>query len=121
MRRWIVAAGCAVVVVLCIVYYRFDPTSSSFFPPCPVHALTGLQCPSCGIQRALHCFLHGEMMAGLRYNWYLLLALPYVILVLVAEVFASERMKRLLYHRVTLMTYVATYCIWFVLRNIIGA
>ena len=48
--------------------YRFDPATTGYFPPCPVRALTGFQCPGCGTTRALHALLHGDFAAAFRFN-----------------------------------------------------
>ena len=42
------------LVALTIIYYRVSPTSSVFFPKCAFLMLTGLKCPGCGSQRAVH-------------------------------------------------------------------
>ena len=57
----LVAAGLA-------LFYLFDPTTTRFFPACPVRALTGFQCPGCGTTRALHALLHGDVQAAFRFN-----------------------------------------------------
>lgn len=58
--------------------YLFDPVRSGVYPICLLHAWTGLYCPGCGSLRALHCLLHGDLAAALRFN-----AL-FVLLVLIA-------------------------------------
>lgn len=45
-------------------------------PQCPVHMLTGLQCPGCGAQRLIHALLHGDIVGAWHANAFLLLALP---------------------------------------------
>jgi hypothetical protein len=44
-------------------------------PLCPLHALTGLPCPTCGMTRAANALLRGDLVAALRWN-------PFVTLVL---------------------------------------
>lgn len=57
LRQWShVIAGAATAG--CAVLYRFSPTEHGFYPRCPFHALTGLQCPGCGGTRAMYQMLH---------------------------------------------------------------
>ena len=46
----------------------FDPATTGWFPSCPLHALTGWQCPLCGSLRAVHALWHGAPLAALAYN-----------------------------------------------------
>lgn len=66
--------------MLAVVYAVFDPASADFFPACPFHAFTGLLCPGCGSQRALHHLLNFEIQAAYSLNPLLIIALPYIIL-----------------------------------------
>jgi len=50
------SAGLAVLAAL----YLFDPATGNYYPACPVHQLTGLQCPGCGGLRAMHQLMHGN-------------------------------------------------------------
>jgi hypothetical protein len=45
-----------------------DPRASGAYPRCPLHAMTGLWCPGCGITRALHDALHGDLASALSTN-----------------------------------------------------
>lgn len=49
--------------------------------PLPFHALTGWDCPACGGQRALHSLLHGRFGEALRFNPFLVVAVPYLLAV----------------------------------------
>ena len=48
--------------------FFFDPATTAWFPWCPFHELTGLNCPFCGAARALHALLHLDVVAALRAN-----------------------------------------------------
>ncbi len=37
-------------------------------PLCPLHAVTGLPCPTCGMTRGLGCLLQGNVKAGILFN-----------------------------------------------------
>nr|WP_242610765.1 DUF2752 domain-containing protein [Aquimarina brevivitae] len=62
-------------------YYSFDPeqSSSGFFPSCPFHYLTGLHCPGCGSQRAIHDLLHGRFGEAFSHNALLLVLIIYIL------------------------------------------
>ena len=68
--------GAALTGVALIVLFLFDPTNSSWYPPCIFHKLTNLDCPGCGSSRGLHCLLHGELARAADHNVLLFLALP---------------------------------------------
>jgi hypothetical protein len=52
-----------------LVYVRaVDPARGGAFPVCPFHRLTGLWCPGCGMTRALHALLHGDVAAAVSSN-----------------------------------------------------
>jgi len=73
-------AGCVLLYVL------FDPVQHAWMPWCPLHKLTGWNCPACGMQRALHALFGGRLAEALAYNYFFILSLPYVLALLVAEV-----------------------------------
>lgn len=65
------------VLAALLVYYRLDP-SQHFFPRCPLHWLTGLHCPGCGTQRALHALLHCHWQQAAGHNLLAALYAPVV-------------------------------------------
>lgn len=40
----------------------------AWYPPCPLHATTGVLCPGCGSARTLHDLAHGDIMAAAGHN-----------------------------------------------------
>ena len=108
-------------LVLLGVYYHFDPTSSGWIFKCPFHMLTGLDCPACGNQRALHCILHMQWAKAWGYNPFLFVSLPYLILLAVSALF-KERLKVLwsaISNRKVVIIYAVAICIWWIVRNLI--
>lgn len=57
----------------------FNPSTSGFFPVCPLHALTGFNCPGCGLTRGFHSLFHGDILAALQFN----LMLPIYLLIFI--------------------------------------
>ena len=70
------AVAVAVGIVVALVYFFLDPTRVAIFPPCLFHQVTGLDCPGCGAQRALHQLLHGHIIAAIRLNAMFVVSLP---------------------------------------------
>lgn len=66
----LIILGGGVVVGLTALYW-IDPSIHSLFPPCVFHALTGLLCPGCGLTRAVHESLHGNVHAAISFNPFL--------------------------------------------------
>ena len=84
-------AGMAVMLAVLVfagtaLYLTVDPESSSLFPKCPFLLLTGLECPGCGSQRAIHSLLNGDLPAAVHYNLLLVSSIPYLVSVAVLEV-----------------------------------
>jgi hypothetical protein len=78
-KRKLVIIGMGIIVVVgAIIFYFNDPATSSFFPPCPFHLITGLWCPGCGSGRALHGLLHGDILHALDLNPLMVLSLPFL-------------------------------------------
>jgi hypothetical protein len=45
-----------------------NPSTSNFFPICPLFALTGLACPGCGLTRGFHSLFHGDIISAIDFN-----------------------------------------------------
>lgn len=109
-------------VILLVVYGSFDP-ASHFFPPCPFRRLTGLSCPGCGSQRAIHQLLHGDIRAAFRYNPMLLPGLAYVAAGMFLQVRAdpaSVRLRQRYFGRHAAWSALFILLGYWILRNIIG-
>ena len=84
-----VLLGVAALGVGTVVFF-FNPSTHHFYPVCLFHALTGLNCPGCGMTRALYALLHGNVMLALKYN-----ALFVVSLVAVAAWGAKSAVRKM--------------------------
>lgn len=71
--------GVVLLALLSYLYYRYDPMEHAWFPKCPFKAVTGLDCPGCGSQRAIHALLHGHFGEAMRYNVLILPFIPYLL------------------------------------------
>lgn len=86
---WCVA-GCVVAALL----YLYSPEATRWYPRCPFHSITGLNCPGCGSLRALHAMLHGRVVEAFCCNPLLVVCLPMAGTFLVVRVFGALALNR---------------------------
>jgi hypothetical protein len=107
--------------LLLLIYALVDP-ALGYFPSCLIYRSTGLRCPGCGTQRALHALLGGRLGEALHYNYFLLIMLPLGLLYLALPRYGERwpRLARLLRHPATLLLLALLTLGWVVLRNCYG-
>jgi hypothetical protein len=91
-----VLLGATALGVGAMVFF-FNPSTHAFYPICVFHALTGLNCPGCGMTRALYALLHGNWLQALKDN-----ALFVGSLVLAVIWSARLAVRKMRHQRVTL-------------------
>lgn len=80
MRKFIVIPLSIIFPIIFIsLYYFYKEADSGWSMQCTFHQVTGLQCPGCGGQRALHYLLHGDFLTALRYNALFVIFIPFFI------------------------------------------
>lgn len=121
MRRGLLLlVAIVVVMVMGVVYYALDPSSSGLFPKCAFLEFTGYKCPGCGSQRAIHALLNGDVVAAFKYNALLFISIPWIAVCIYAE---SQRVRNpKLYLRLNsqllIWLFLIMVLLWWVLRNI---
>ncbi|MFW2333201.1 DUF2752 domain-containing protein [Ilumatobacter sp.] len=78
-----IACGCCMLAGAAYVAAE-NPSDGGTFIPCPFRTLTGLWCPGCGMTRATHHLLRGNVMQALHYNLFVIV----ILLALTAAWFA---------------------------------
>lgn len=63
----------------CALLVARDPNATGSYGLCPFRAVTGLDCPGCGLLRGTAALLHGDVARALDHN----LLLPVILLALV--------------------------------------
>ena len=67
-ERILAAAGITAAASGAFFVGYFNPTTAGFFPVCPLHVMTGLNCPGCGLTRGFHALFHGDILGALHFN-----------------------------------------------------
>lgn len=110
------------LITAVIIIFRYNPEEQYWFPKCMFYQLTGLQCPACGSQRAIHAFLHGNFAQAFKYNPFMIISIPYAVGIVFATTIETPfftKMKTIFLHEVSVYTYVVLFVFWWILRNII--
>lgn len=90
-------------------------------PRCPSKLITGLDCPACGVQRALHAALHGDIGAAWHFNPFLLIGLPYLLLATWGScrtLPGNRQAHRISHHPLAAYGYIAIFFCWWIARNL---
>lgn len=125
LRRRRLYAGLIVAAAVCVVLaavwiYRVDPEGSVYSPKCVFYMLTGLKCPGCGSQRAIHALLHLRIGEAFRYNALLVLSIPFLLLLCFS--WATRRRFPVMHARLNgqavIWTVLAVIITWWIIRNI---
>jgi hypothetical protein len=123
-RRTNLGIGAVVLIVLASVYFLFDPGSSSLFPKCPFLLLTGLECPGCGSQRAVHELLNMNFLAAIRSNALVVVSIPYIITGIILEISdiqtpQIDRLRNTLYGVRAIYIVLTVIIAFWIIRNLI--
>lgn len=120
-RAWALVVGLLIAGVAGLVFYQQGP-SASFLPHCMFHRLTGLNCPGCGMTRAVHAALHGRLGEAFRFNPVGMILFPAALAGIGAELIGWLRGKPLpLRFRVSRpwgWALVGVMIVFWILRNI---
>lgn len=103
------------------LYYKINPQSDYFFLKCPFKMATGLDCPGCGSQRALHSLMHGEFRQAFSYNPIFIFAIPYLFAGILLEWFGLKykypQLRKILFGTKSIYLAATIIIVFFVLRN----
>jgi uncharacterized protein DUF2752 len=116
----IVFLAIALILVLSL-YFFYSPNEFLFFPKCPFYSITGLYCPGCGSQRAIHEIFHGNLWEGLKHNLLFILlfvVLWYQIIIYVLEISGRKIKKNVLHKPLTTYAILIIIILFWILRNI---
>lgn len=109
------------IIGLLLFYFFYNPAQYSIFPRCPFNRLTGLFCPGCGSQRAIHQILHGYFINGISHNLLIGLAvfvIAYDAFIHLTNNVLNKNFKNILHYSKITYTILILIVLFWVLRNI---
>lgn len=121
VKRLLILCG---LLGLAVLLYAVDPEQSRWMPRCLFHQWTGLACPACGTQRAVHHLLHGHIREAVAYNPFLLVSMPYIAALIGGACFdggeRGSRLKAFCEDRRVVGSYLVLIIAWWIGRNVVG-
>lgn len=121
-NKILAVAGGGLLAMALVYFYTHNPEQGGAFLPCPLRVTTGLSCPGCGSQRAIHYLLHGEFLRAWRYNELLPVYVLYGSLLLTFGLWDGlpqkfPRVYRWLRSKPVVLGFLALMAVHFIWRN----
>lgn len=110
----------AIAVFFIIVLYKNVNPATAPFPRCPFNLLTGLKCPGCGTQRAIHLLLNLKIGDAFKQNAVFVVFVPIVLFLILAELLKTRLPKLYTFSSSSYLSYglLVVIILWWLLRNI---
>jgi len=110
-----------VILIFLFLFFFFNPQHSIFFPKCPFYLLTGLQCPGCGSQRAIHSLLNLDIVQAFHYNALFVISIPYIAIGVYLEYFNGKvklpKLRKILFGENACYIILIITISFFIIRN----
>jgi hypothetical protein len=117
-------AGVFALIAGSFIYFNYNPATNVWFPKCPFLLATGLKCPGCGSQRAVHALLHFDFHGAFASNALLIVSIPYILLLLAGYIVRHFRPQSsfpfLIQHPFVIWSFFAIVLAFWIARNICG-
>lgn len=88
-----VLLGMGVLAVAAFFLWKKGSSDLPWLPGCTFHRLTGFHCAGCGMTRAAHAALHGEVRQAFRYNPLGMVLLPLAVIGISLEIHSWLRVS----------------------------
>lgn len=118
---WAAPAAVGVAAVGACVVAGLTDSGDTWLPVCPLKTMTGLDCPGCGMTRALRALTHGQLGAAADHNLLLVVALPLLIVLWALWLGRSlglTQARLITWQRSTVVTVVAVLLGFWLLREL---
>ena len=121
-NKFLYIFGILFLLGILVFYYFVNPLSNNFIIKCPFKTITGLDCPGCGSQRAVHDLLHGNFKSAFSDNALFIIALPYAFVGILFEWFSLKyrypKTRKILFGKTAIYIVAVTIILFFILRNL---
>lgn len=111
------------IIILVMLYKTYNPNGSIYFPKCPFKELTGLECPGCGSQRAIHYLLNFDVSNATKENVILVLSIPYILVGIVFDALKNPnenilKWRKILFGQKAIFLVLTIIIAFWIIRNL---
>ena len=107
------------IIGVCVYFYQFNPSvNEGYFLRCPTNSIFGINCPGCGVQRAIHHLLHLELMEAFRANLLFVLSLPFLFFIGIDSILGTKKTTQLLSNKFVIVGLLLVVLLFGILRNV---
>lgn len=120
-RMFLMGWGGVVALALFTAYVYFSNPFEGRVTICVFHALTGLDCPGCGMTRAAWLLMHGHPIQSLKQNPFLFVVIvaAYMLLAEMSPYMLGRQLPQLEIPNWVLITLITLVMIFTVVRNVL--
>ena len=113
-----------IIAILALLYKLYSPAEYILFPKCPFRVATGLQCPGCGSQRAIHYLLNFDMLNAIKENAVMVFSIPYLLLGIWFDTIKSTnrsflKWRKILFGEKAIWGILSIIILFWIVRNIV--
>ena len=109
------------IVLMVLILYFVVGKITNFYLPCPIHEITGLYCPGCGITRMFLSIFRLDFYTAFRSNMLLFILLPFALVLFIDNIYSIIKNKEALYKKINNKVWyglISILLIYGILRNI---
>lgn len=109
------------LILLFLISYFILGHIFNLYIPCPIHKITGLYCPGCGMTRMILSLFKLDFESAFRYNQLLFILFPFFIFLIINYIYSLIKEKEPIYKKINNKFWyvlIIILLIYGVLRNI---
>ena len=113
-----------IIAILALLYKIYSPADYILFPKCPFRVATGLQCPGCGSQRAIHYLLNLDIYNAIKENAILVFSIPYLLIGILFDAIKNTnqsflKWRKILFGEKAIWGILSIIILFWIVRNIV--
>lgn len=122
MKKIVAILVIVMIIIFSVVTFFINPLSNPIAPKCPVLLITGLKCPGCGTQQAIHQLLHGNFFEAFKCNHLIFFLVPLILLLTYFEYFNGKsffpNLYRFINNRFSILILFSSILLYTIIRNL---